>query len=80
MQGRWVCDLTWRPQGSVEMVPIRRRREAAPLAQTDADALVRGHSDDAYRMARDFERDVVLTQRNNVPGPNRPLIGDVSQS
>jgi len=65
---------------SVEMVPIRRRREAAWLAQTDADALVRGHNDDAYRMARDFERDVFLTRRNNVPGPNRPLIGDVSQS
>ena len=39
---------------------FRRRREAAQLAQANADALIRGHGEDAYRLARDFERDVVL--------------------
>jgi len=38
---------------------FRRRREAARLAQEDADALIRDHGDDAYRIARTFERDVV---------------------
>ena len=39
---------------------FRRRREAAQVAQADVDALIRGHGDEAYRMAHDFERDVVL--------------------
>jgi hypothetical protein len=39
---------------------FRRRREAAQLAQADANALVRGHGKEVYRMARGFERDVVL--------------------
>ena len=38
----------------------RRRREAARLARADADALVRGHGEEAYRLARTFERDVNL--------------------
>ena len=39
---------------------FRRRREAGRLARADADALVRGPGEEAYRMARGFERDVVL--------------------
>ena len=40
---------------------FRRRQAAARLAQADADALVRGHGGEAYRLARTFERDVVLS-------------------
>ena len=54
-----------------------RRREAARLARADADALVRGHGDEASRMARDFERDVVLpdgtTHQGRTPGALAPL-------
>ena len=34
--------------------------EAAQLAQADADALVREHGEEAYRIAWDFERDGIL--------------------
>jgi hypothetical protein len=44
----------------VRMVPDGRCREAAQLAQVDADALVRGHGEEAYRMAWDFACDSIL--------------------
>jgi hypothetical protein len=40
---------------------FRRRQAAAQLVEVDADALVRGHGGEAYRLARTFERDVVLS-------------------
>jgi hypothetical protein len=40
----------------------RRRREAARLAHTDADALVRKYGDNAYRMAHHFEDEALLAR------------------
>jgi len=39
---------------------LRRRRQAELLAQADAEALVRDHGAEAYREARERERDVIL--------------------
>jgi hypothetical protein len=39
---------------------LRRRRQAERLAQADAEALVRDHGAEAYREARERERDVIL--------------------
>ncbi len=39
---------------------LRRRRQAVRLAQADAEALVRDHGTEAYREARERERDVIL--------------------
>ena len=39
---------------------LRRRRQAERLAQADAEALVRDHCAEAYREARERERDVIL--------------------
>ncbi len=39
---------------------LRRRRQAAHLAQADAEALVRDHGAEAYSEARQRERDVIL--------------------
>ena len=41
---------------------LRLRQEARPLAQADAEALIRDHGAEAYREARERERDVI--QRN----------------
>jgi hypothetical protein len=40
---------------------LRRRQEARRLAQADAEALIRDHGAEAYREARERERDVILT-------------------
>ncbi len=40
---------------------LRRRRQAERLAQADAEALVRDHGAEAYREARERERDVILS-------------------
>ncbi len=40
---------------------LRRRRQAARLAQSDAEALIRDHGAEAYSEARHRERDVVLS-------------------
>jgi spermidine synthase len=40
---------------------FRRRQEAHRLAQVDAEALIRDHGAEAYREARERERDVILT-------------------
>src|SRR5271167_4374517 len=40
---------------------LRRRRQAERLAQADAEALIRDHGAEAYREARERERDVILT-------------------
>jgi hypothetical protein len=40
---------------------FRRRQEAHRLAQADAEALIRDHGAEAYREARERERDVILT-------------------
>jgi hypothetical protein len=39
---------------------LRHRQEAHRLAQADAEALIRDHPADAYREARERERDVIL--------------------
>jgi hypothetical protein len=39
---------------------LRRRRQAERLAQADAEALIRDHGAEAYREARQRERDVIL--------------------
>ena len=39
---------------------LRRRRQAEWLAHADAEALVRDHGAEAYREARERERDVIL--------------------
>ena len=39
---------------------LRRRRQAERLAQADAEALIRDHGGEAYREARQRERDVIL--------------------
>ena len=41
---------------------IRRRQDARRLAQLDAEALIRDHGAEAYREARERERDVILTE------------------
>ena len=48
--GRRVNMLQW----------LRRRRQAARLAQADAEALIHDHGAAAYREARERERDVIL--------------------
>ena len=40
---------------------LQRRQEARRLAQADAEALIRAHGTEAYREARERERDVILT-------------------
>jgi hypothetical protein len=40
---------------------LRRRQDARRLAQADAEALIRDHGVEAYREARERERDVILT-------------------
>src|SRR5580704_15929702 len=40
---------------------LRRRQAARRLAQADAEALIRDHGAEAYREARERERDVILT-------------------
>ena len=40
---------------------LRCRQEARRLAQADAEALIRDHGAEAYREARERERDVILT-------------------
>jgi hypothetical protein len=39
---------------------LRRRQDARRLAQADGEALIRDHGAEAYREARERERDVVL--------------------
>jgi hypothetical protein len=39
---------------------LRRRQDARRVAQADAEALIRDHGAEAYREARQCERDVVL--------------------
>ena len=39
---------------------LRRRQQAARLAQADAEALIRDHGAEAWREARQRERDVIL--------------------
>jgi hypothetical protein len=41
---------------------LRRRQDARRLAQADAEALIRDHGAEAYREARERERDVILTR------------------
>jgi hypothetical protein len=41
---------------------LRRRQEARRLAQADAEALIRDYGAEAYREARQRERDVVLPE------------------
>ncbi len=44
---------------------LRLRQEARPLAQADAEALIRDHGAEAYREARERERDVI--QKESTP-------------
>jgi len=48
---------------------LRRRREAERLAQADAESLIRDHGGEAYREARERERDVILTDGTTHAGP-----------
>ena len=49
-----------RERGSEMLSWLRRRRQAERLAQADAEALIRDHGAEAYREARQRERDVIL--------------------
>ena len=48
----------------------RRGRGAAQLAQANADALIRGHGEGAYRLARTSDRDYGAARRHDAPGPH----------
>ena len=58
---------------------LRRRRQAARLAQSDAEALIRDHGAEAYSEARHRERDVVLSDGTTM-ADGRLRTGGVSRS
>ena len=51
---------------------LRRRQEARRLAQADAEVLIKDHGAEAYREARERERDMVLPNGTTHAGRTAP--------
>jgi hypothetical protein len=63
-----------RSRGPVVRTWLRRRQEAQRLARADAAALIHDHGAEAYREAREWERDVVLADGQHAGrAANRPI-------